>query len=134
MPLKIELKRGERIILGEYDITSTERTRLVFHNDKVTILREKDILAPEQANTPAKRLYLSVQLMYVSKNPGPQREEYTALSQSILHADASTGEYLETINRYIALNEMYKALKEAKRLIEHEERADLHRGRGAGYG
>jgi len=33
----------------------------------VPILREKDILTAERADTPAKRIYLAVQLMYTSK-------------------------------------------------------------------
>jgi flagellar protein FlbT len=66
MALKVELKPGERIIIGESVITNdNQRTRLFIEGD-APILREKDILTPETADTPAKRVYLAVQLMYLS--------------------------------------------------------------------
>ena len=64
MALKVELKPGERIILGECVITNDDqRTRLLIEG-KAPILREKDIMTPRRADTPAKRIYLAVQLMY----------------------------------------------------------------------
>ena len=72
MALKVELKPGERIILGECVITNhDQRTRLVIEG-QVPILREKDILTKQSANTPAKRIYLAVQLMYTSKDPNSE--------------------------------------------------------------
>jgi len=51
MALKVELKPGERIILGECVITNDDqRTRLYIEGD-APILREKDILTPKTANT-----------------------------------------------------------------------------------
>ena len=47
MALKVELKPGERIILGECVVTNgDQRTRLLIEGD-APILREKDILTPE---------------------------------------------------------------------------------------
>ena len=61
MGLKVELKPGERFILGECLVTNgDQRTRLLIEG-QAPILREKDIMTPEQADTPAKRIYLCVQ-------------------------------------------------------------------------
>ena len=69
MGLKVELKPGERFILGECIVTNgDQRTRLLIEGD-TPILREKDIMTAAQANTPAKRIYLAVQLMYTSRDP-----------------------------------------------------------------
>ena len=55
MALKVELKPGERIILGECVVTNADqRTRLLIEGT-VPILREKDIMTAERADTPAKR-------------------------------------------------------------------------------
>ena len=71
MALKVELKPGERIILGDCVVTNTDqRTKLVIEGD-APILREKDILTRKTADTPAKRIYLAIQLMYTSKDPQP---------------------------------------------------------------
>ena len=59
MALKVELKPHERIIIGACVVTNTDqRARLLIEGDKIPILREKDILTPETADTPAKLIYL----------------------------------------------------------------------------
>jgi len=121
MPLKLELKPGERFILGKYVIATSERTRLTFLNDDVTILREKDIMMPEQADTPAKRIYLAVQLMYVSSDPTAEHEVYFALVRDILQAAPSTRPYIDQINDHILAGRMYKALQEVKKLVAYEQ-------------
>ena len=72
--LKIELKPNERVILGDCVVTNADqRTRLVIEG-AVPILREKDIMTLSRADSPAKRIYLAVQLMYTSKqSAGPSR-------------------------------------------------------------
>ena len=58
MALKVELKPHERIIIGSCVITNTDqRARLLIDGDNVPILREKDILTPEVADTPDKLIY-----------------------------------------------------------------------------
>ena len=52
MALKVELKPGERVIIGDCVVTnSDQRTRLLIEGE-TPILREKDILTSETANTP----------------------------------------------------------------------------------
>jgi len=52
MALKVELKPHERIIIGACVITNTDqRARLLIDGDKIPILREKDILTPDTADT-----------------------------------------------------------------------------------
>ena len=68
MPLKVELKPGERILIGDCVITNADqRTRLIIEGE-APILRERDILNFKTADTPAKRIYLAVQLMYTSRD------------------------------------------------------------------
>jgi flagellar protein FlbT len=132
MALKVELKPGERIILGDCVVTNTDqRTRLVIDGE-VAILREKDILTPELANTPAKRIYLAVQLMYTSKDQRAHHEVYFALVRDILKAAPSMWPHIESINNHILTGEMYKALKDAKKLIAYEQELIDHAKRGAG--
>lgn len=121
MPLKVELKPGERIILGDSVITNgDQRTRLVIEGD-APILREKDIMTRKAANSPAKRIYLTIQLMYTSKDPGAHHELYFSLMRDFLRAAPSTWGIVESINNHILTGEMYKALKSARKLIAREE-------------
>lgn len=120
MALKVELKPGERIIVGECVITNTDqRTRLLI-DGKVPILREKDVLTPDRADTPAKRIYLAVQLMYTSREPRDYHEIYFQLVREIVGAAPSMWPLIDNINSHILSGEMYKALKAAKSLIVYE--------------
>jgi flagellar protein FlbT len=121
MTLKIELKPGERIILGESVVTNADqRTRLLIEGS-APILREKDIMTAERADTPAKRIYLAVQLMYTAKDPQVHHELYFALVRDIVQAAPSMWPHIENINNQILMGKMYKALKDAKKLIAYEK-------------
>jgi flagellar protein FlbT len=121
MALKVELKPGERILIGECVITNDDqRTRLLI-DGTAPVLREKDIMTAERANTPAKRIYLAVQLMYTSRDPRTHHEVYFALIRDIVQAAPSTWPYIETINNHILRGELYKALKQSRKLIEYEQ-------------
>ena len=121
MALKVELKPHERIIIGDCVITnSDQRTRLLI-DGTVPILREKAIMTPDRADTPAKRVYLAVQLMYTSKDPRMHHEVYFALVRDILKAAPSVWPYIESINNHILTGEVYKALKHANKLIIYEQ-------------
>jgi flagellar protein FlbT len=137
MALKVELKPGERIILGECVVTnSDQRTRLLVEGS-APILREKDIMTAERADTPAKRIYLAVQLMYTSNDPRGHHELYFALVRDIIQAAPSMWPMIESINNKILTGDLYKALKDAKKLIAYERglldhatiSADLQQGR-----
>jgi flagellar biosynthesis repressor protein FlbT len=126
MGLKVELKPGERIIVGDSVITNDDqRTRLVIEGD-APILREKDILTPRTADTPCKKIYLAIQLMYFAHDPKQHHELYFELVKDVLKAAPSTRPYLDRINNHILTNSFYKALKEAHLLIHYEEQLLSH--------
>src|SRR5581483_8437669 len=117
MTLKIELKRDERVILGDCVVINRgQRTRLEIQG-QLPILREKDILAPEQANTPAKRIYLAVQLMYTSKEPHDHQMSYLKLVHEMLEGAPGARPFIDSINNQILTGNLYKALKETRKLI-----------------
>ncbi|MEP3046015.1 MAG: flagellar biosynthesis repressor FlbT [Roseibium sp.] len=120
MALKVELKPGERIIIGDSVITNdNQRTRL-FIEGQAPILREKDILTPTTADSPAKKVYLAVQLMYLSTDMEKIQESYFTLVNDIVKAAPSTIPYVTRISNSILTGAFYKALKEARKLIEYE--------------
>jgi flagellar protein FlbT len=132
MSLKVELKPGERIIIGECVITNADqRTRLLIYG-QAPILREKDILTSRLADTPAKRIYLAIQLMYTSRDATAHHQIYFELIRDILGAAPSTWPFIESINNHILTGEMYKALKDARKLIAYETELLEHAKRDTG--
>src|SRR5271170_5966050 len=108
MALKVELKPHERIIIGSCVITNTDqRARLLIDGDNIPILREKDILTPETADTPAKLLYLAVQLMYISPDARANQGTYFNLVKDIVTAVPSAWPYIEAINIHILSGDLY---------------------------
>ncbi len=122
MALKVELKPHERIIIGASVITNTDqRARLLIEGDRIPILREKDIMTPATADTPAKLVYLSVQLMYLTPDPIAQHPTYFSLVRDLMTTEPGVWPFIQAINNHILNGEMYLALKEARKLIVHED-------------
>jgi flagellar protein FlbT len=121
MALKVELKPGERILIGECVLTNSDRRATFVIDGKMPIIREKDIMTAEQANTPAKRIYLSILLMYTSRDARDQHATYFALVRDLVQAAPSAWSQIEIINNHILTGDLYKALKQAKQLITYEQ-------------
>ncbi len=121
MSLKVELKPNERLIVGNCVITNSDQRTRLFIDGKAPVLREKDILSPATANTPAKRIYLAVQLMYLDDSIETLRREYFALVTDLVRAAPSTTQIIDEINNEILTGQLYKALRAAKKLIQHEQ-------------
>ncbi|MGQ0527388.1 MAG: flagellar biosynthesis repressor FlbT [Alphaproteobacteria bacterium] len=120
MALVIDLKQGEKILIGEAVITNDgQRARLHIAGD-APIMREKDVMQEEDADTPSKRIYFLIQCMYLARNPGDYHKKYFGLIEEIQHAAPSSSIFFMQINEHIISGAYYKALKLAKELIQHE--------------
>lgn len=121
MSLKVELKPGERLIIGNCVVTNSDQRARLFIDGRAPILREKDILTPETADTPAKRIYLAVQLMYLDEDTQKLQDNYFKLVDEIIKAAPSMMPYVDEINNEILTGKLYKALKAAGKLVRYEE-------------
>lgn len=120
MALVIDLKPQEKILIGEAVITnSAQRARLHIAGD-APILREKDILKEEDANSACKSIYFVLQCMYISQSPEEYHKKYFEMVEEIQKAAPSTSIFFMQINDHIINGTYYKALKIAQQLIEHE--------------
>ena len=121
MALVIDLKPGEKVLIGEAVVTNdSQRTRLHIAGD-TPIMRHKDIMQEENANSPCKKIYFIVQCMYLSSSPAEYHDTYFSTTKDVQNASASSTVFLMQINDHILESNYYKALKIAKQLIEHEK-------------
>lgn len=121
MPLKIELKPHESIIIGESLITNDgDRTRFYIEGN-VPILREKFILREKEANTPCKRIYFIVQQMYLSRAPEKLHALYLEYVRDLQKASPSLIPYVSVVNENIINADYYGAIKSAAQLIKKED-------------
>ena len=121
MALKVELKPGEKLLVGNCIITNSDQRTRLFIEGRAPILREKDILTPDTADSPAKRVYFAVQLMYIDENVERLRQDYFKLINDLVTAAPSTIQLVDEINNEILTGSLYKALKAAKKLIQYEQ-------------
>ena len=120
MALKVELKPFERILIGQSLITNTElRTKLMIEGH-APILREKDILTAETADTPVKRLYLCVQMMYLEDDIPKYQDLYMSFVKDLLEAVPSFRNSIETASRLILGGSLYQSLREIQKLTKRE--------------
>jgi flagellar biosynthesis repressor protein FlbT len=122
MSLKITLKSNERLIVGGAVVRNGGKGTVLYIENTIPILREKDILGEKDATTPCKRVYFTIQLMYIDEPNVPQyRLAYSELAGDILKAAPSTASFIEQISERVLAENYYQALKMARNLIDYEE-------------
>jgi flagellar protein FlbT len=124
MPLKLSLKPGEKFVLnGAVLANGDKRISLVIQN-KACVLREKDIMQPEAANTPARRIYLAIMMMYLDGEASEEPYNDFALRMTEFMGAISNPPVLAAcveISRDVAQGAYYKALISCRKLFEYEQ-------------
>jgi len=127
MPLKLTLKPGERVIIAGAVLTNGPTVSHLLVENRVPLLRQKDILTEDQATTPCRKVYLVVQLMYIGEGLTTELAQlYWDLVRDILAAAPSTNDLISELSAYIVDLNFYPALKIAKKLISYEEELIHH--------
>ncbi len=121
MPLRLELKPNEKLFIGGAVLVNGDsRATMTVMND-IPILREKDILTEVTADTPCKRIYLAIQLMYMDQAElAKYHQLYWSLVRDLIGAVPSTAGHIAAISDLILEARYYQALKQTLGLIEYE--------------
>jgi len=124
MALSIELKPKEKMIIGGAVIQNGEGKARFLIENPVPLLRQRDILTEEKANSPAKRIYFTIQLMYIDEeNLARYHRQYWNFVQAWVKVSPSTLGLVDQMNEAVLLRRYYAALKLAKKLVHHEKEA-----------
>jgi flagellar protein FlbT len=121
MPLRVELKPFERIIIGETVIINSGTRTSFLIDGEAPILREKDTVTAETANTPVKRLYLCVQTMYLKNDIPRYRAAYLGFINDLREAVPGSRDLIDAINNHLGGGALYKALREIRKLMKLEQ-------------
>jgi flagellar protein FlbT len=133
MPLKLSLKPGERFVLnGAVLANGDKRTSLIIQN-KACVLREKDIMQPEDAATPARRIYFPIMMMYL--DPGQDEAYYNDFAlrmtefMGAIQNRTALAQCVE-ISRDVMSGNYYRALMACKKLFDFERERLNYDGQG----
>lgn len=127
MALKLKLKAGEKVYINGALLENGGSTAELQVLNKVPILREKDILLEEAADTPCRKMYFAVQSLYL--DPADETEAIRFLSKlsvEISKAAPSALPFIERVHDRVMGKRYYSALKEVRKLIEYEDKLLSH--------
>jgi flagellar protein FlbT len=122
MPLKITLRPKEQMIIDGAVVRNAGLTANLLIENDVPILREKDILAENDVQTPCQHIYFVIQLMYIDEqNLTKYCEAYWKLVKDLVKTVPGAVGLVDQISEHIISRKYYQALKLANQLIDFEE-------------
>jgi flagellar protein FlbT len=124
MPLKLSLKPGEKFVLNGAVLTNGDKRISLVIQNKACVLREKDIMQPNEANTPARRIYLPIMMMYLDADASEQYYNDFALRMTEFMGAVQHRETIATcieISRDVMAGAYYRALMSCRKLFDFEQ-------------
>ncbi len=128
MPLKLSLKPHEKFVVNGAVMINGDRKGEIVLQNKASILREKDILQPDEAQTPLKRVYFPIQMMYLESSSGEAHmdayyDDFSARMAEFMDV-VSNADVLAAcvgISRDVLAGQYYKALMACRKLFAFEQ-------------
>lgn len=124
MPLKLSLKPGEKFVLNGAVVQNGDRRAVLVLQNKASVLREKDIMQPDDVQTPARRIYFPVMMMYLDE-AGAERfyDEFVRRLTEFMGVISNPDVLADCVNisKHCMAREYYKALMLCRKLIEYED-------------
>ncbi len=122
--LVLELRQGETMIVNGAPIRFRTKTRIEL-TAKARFLFGKQIMPPNQADSPARRIYFALQTAYIGAEDerGGGLAAARALAEEFKSATTSAlaREILDRALTAAAADDCYQALKLTRRIIRHED-------------
>lgn len=122
--LILELRQGEMMIVNGAAIRFRNKTRIELAA-RARFLFGKQIMAPHEANSPARRIYFALQTAYIGTED--ERQQGRAEARLLIEAfkEATTSQLARDILDRALLaaeaDDCYQALRLARRIIRHED-------------
>jgi len=125
VPLLIDFKSGDKLIINGSVLENIgSNTKILVHNNSA-ILREKEVLSQEDAQTPASRVYFELQNAYISLDSNERNgclKRFDQRLNEFIAACPSAMEIALKVRDHVNNERIYKGLKEAQNLIKYESK------------
>ena len=122
--LVLELRQGDMMIVNGAPIRFRNRARIEL-TARARFLFGKQLMTPDMADTPARRIYFALQTAYIGDHD--ERKAGLELARRLIaeFRDATTSdmarEMLDRALKSAEADQCYQALKLARRVMRHEE-------------
>ncbi|AYV48407.1 flagellar biosynthesis repressor FlbT [Caulobacter flavus] len=124
MPLKLSLKPGEKFVLNGAVVQNGDRRGVLVLQNKASVLREKDIMQPDQVTTPSRHIYFPVMMMYLEESGAEKYyDEFATRLTEFMGVVRNPGVLADciAISKHVMAREYYKALMLSRKLIDYED-------------
>lgn len=131
MPLKLSLKPGEAVVVNGAVIRNGERRGTLLLETQARILRERDIIFPEDVQSAREAAYFAVMQIYLTGDTsGPLYDAcISALADLMDEVEDEPGrEEVLSIARSLAGGQIYQALGACRKLVRREADAEAPHG------
>jgi flagellar protein FlbT len=122
--LVLELRQGEVMIVNGAPIRFRTKSRIEL-TAKARFLFGKQIMPPDQADSPARRIYFALQSAYIGADDERAGGLQAARELIAAFKEATTSglacEILDRALGFAEADDCYQALKLARRIIRHED-------------
>jgi len=124
MTLKLSLKPGEKFVVNGAVLINGDKPASFIVENQVTVLRDRDMLQPAEATTPAKRIYYAILMLYQGQDGAERYYDEFVQEMSSFMRDITDGETLNlcvAISRDVLVGHTYKALIKCHTLFDSEQ-------------
>jgi flagellar biosynthesis repressor protein FlbT len=121
MPLRLTIKPQERLIVngailrngGSHNISLIVETLC-------QLLRESELINESEADTPCKKICLTLQVLHLSEDPTDVTNLFFAQAVEVMRILPSSAPFLLEIQEHLAAGQTYAAIKVGRQLMYHE--------------
>lgn len=111
MPLRLELKPNERLIVGRAALRNGPRRTSLYLENSVPVLRGSDIVTQSEADTLEKQLYVALEYLYLASDRFAAETEVMRLVAEIFRETPGRRPALEELVAVLRAGDLYRALK-----------------------
>lgn len=123
MPLKLSLKPGEAVIVNGAVLRNGDRRGTMLLANQARVLREKDVLRPEDIETPQERAYFAIMQLYLmGEHDGVVYDQVASALAEVLDSAEDDDERQTILNmsRACAAGETYQALSMCRKFMRRQ--------------
>jgi flagellar protein FlbT len=120
MALRLDLKPHEGFLINGALIRNGARRTDFLIETHCKFLRESEVIKESEADTPAKRLCVTLQILYLADDPTEAEELFIAQATEILRAAPAMAAHLMAIHDEITEKRYHRAIKRGRELVAYE--------------
>ena len=120
MPLRLELKPYERLIINGALLRNGDRRSTFLIETQCKFLRESEIITESEADTPCKQLHLTLTVIYLADDPAQGIDLFFRQATDLIRRTPAAAPQVAAIAGAVEAGEFYKALKLSRKLVEWE--------------